>query len=232
MIPKIIHYCWFGGKIKPKYLLEYLGTWESILDDYEIIEWNETNFDINSNIFTKEAYENKKFAFVSDFVRLHAVFHFGGIYLDTDVEVLDTFNGFLNKNAFIGFEGDYHIGTAVIGAEKNNDIIGIFLKYYQNKKFILDNGEFDQTPNTHIIANILVEKGLLLNDSYQVINNSFEIFPKEYFSAKSYFTGEIVKTSNTVSVHHFACSWFPWHLKARLQLSYYLKAIKRNFQKN
>lgn len=231
MIPKIIHYCWFGKNPKPKYLLKYIRTWENKLDGYEFVEWNESNFDINGNLFTKQAYENKKFAFVSDFVRLYAVFHFGGIYLDTDVEVLESFNGFLNKNAFIGFEGDSLIGTAVIGAQKNNDLIGLFLKHYQNRAFVKDNGELDQTPNTHIIANILIEKGLLFNGNYQVIDNSLEIFPQDYFSAKSFSTGEVISTSNTVSVHHFACSWFPWHIKLRIQLSHYLKTIQRNFYK-
>ncbi len=222
MIPKIIHYCWFGGKTKPKFILKYLKTWECILNDYEIIEWNENNFDINSNLFTKQAYENKKFAFVSDYVRLHALFNHGGIYLDTDVEVLKSFDGFLSKKAFMGFEGDSHIGTALIAAEKNNDVIGEFFKYYQNKKFILDDGQFDQTPNPQIVSHILSKKGLLLNDTYQVVEKSFEIFPKDFFSAKSYLTGEIIKTSNTVCIHHFEGSWLYFLDKIEQKFCYFM----------
>ena len=146
-IPKKIHYCWFGNNELPEEQKKYIETWKKHCPDYEIKEWNEKNFDINSNKYVKEAYEAKKFAFVSDYVRLHALYNEGGIYMDTDIEVLKSFDVFLKHTAFIGFEDLKHIGTGVIGAEKGNKWIRLLLKDYDNISFYTKNGEIDLTTN-------------------------------------------------------------------------------------
>ena len=117
-IPKKIHYCWFGGNPLPKETVEYIKSWKKYCPDYEIIEWNESNFDINRNLYIKQAYEAKKYAFVSDYVRVFALYKYGGIYLDTDVEVFKDFNDLLDNESFWGFEQENYIATSTIGAKK------------------------------------------------------------------------------------------------------------------
>ena len=119
-IPKKIHYVWMGGKEKPKAIKKCMKTWKKYLKDYEIIEWNEHNFDINSHPFVKKAYENKKWAFVSDYVRAYAIYNYGGIYLDTDVFVIDNIDQLLDNKAFVGYEHPDYPFTAVFGAEKGH----------------------------------------------------------------------------------------------------------------
>lgn len=157
-IPKTVHYCWFGGKEKPELTNMCISSWKKHLPDYEIIEWNENNFDINMNNFVKEAYEAKKFAFVSDYVRAYVLYNYGGIYLDTDVEVIKPLDQFLDHNVFTGCESDKYCVTGTIGSTKNHELIKSLLEYYDNKKFRLDNNEYNNTPNTVIITEIIKNK--------------------------------------------------------------------------
>ena len=205
MIPKIIHYCWFGEKPLPPFILSCISTWRSKLPEYEIIEWNEKNFDINKVRFVKEAYSNKKFAFVSDFVRLYALYNLGGIYLDTDVTVLKKFDPLLNSRCFVGFEDQEIIATCVIGVEKNHPLVKEFMEYYHTQSF----DKRDMPPNVIHFSKLLKDRGLNFNNHYQKINDDIEIYPSDYFSAKSFKTGLIKKTTNTYSIHHFAGSWLP-----------------------
>lgn len=201
MIPKIIHYCWFGHNQKPKSVLKYIDNWKKYLPDYEIKEWNENNFDIENFQFTKEAYINKKYAFVSDVCRLYALYSEGGIYFDTDVEVIKKFDSLLSNSIFIGMESDKHkrIGTSVIGAEAHNQFIAKCLEYYANKKFINCDGSFNTIPNTLIISKILAEQK----------NNNIKIYPIDYFSPIDFETKRIFKSPNTYSIHHFSGTWLP-----------------------
>jgi mannosyltransferase OCH1-like enzyme len=213
MIPKKIHYCWFGRNSMPKLAKKCLESWKKKLPDYEIKEWNEDNFDVNIIQYTKEAYEAKKYAFVSDYARFKILHDEGGIYLDTDVEVLRNFDEFLVNESFTGFENIERVAPGLIlGAKKNNTFIKEMYQSYNECHFI----NYDGTMNTETIVDrittILIKRGLILNGKYQQISN-LSIYPVEYFSPKSYETGKINLTSNTYSIHHFAASWKPRYQK-------------------
>lgn len=206
-IPKKIHFCWFGGNELSDLAKKCIYTWNKKLPDYEIKMWSENNFDINSNIFIKQAYESKKWAFVSDYVRLWALYNEGGIYLDTDVEILRSIDAFLDKEAFMGFENKYRLSSAIIGSKKNNKLIGALLDYYNDKSFYNNDMTLNLTPNTQIITQELLGKGLKLNNKEQVIENNLHIYPKEYFSPKSGITKKINITQNSYCIHQFDASW-------------------------
>lgn len=205
-IPKIIHYCWFGRNPLPKDVKKYIESWKKYCPDYEIKEWNESNFNINSITFVKEAYESRKWAFVSDYVRLYALYNYGGIYMDTDVEVLKKLDIFLENDAFSGFESNKAIPTGIMACKKNFKLYLEFMKYYNDKHFILQDGSLDMTTNVEIMTKICQTKGLILNNQKQTIEG-WTLYPNNYFSPKSHDTGRIIITDNTYTIHHFAGSW-------------------------
>ena len=176
-IPKKIHYCWFGRGDKSRKIEECLASW-NILDNYEIVEWNEDNFDINCNEYVKQAYKNKKYAFVSDYARLKVLYEHGGIYLDTDIEVKKDLSDFLNNNLFLGFMYDSLLGTAVIGASKNNRIIGELLEKYDYK-------ELKYEPNNNMFTEYFLNNypNFRLNNEYQELNDNVKIYPKSILKA-------------------------------------------------
>lgn len=218
-IPKIIHYCWFGREEKPEIVRKCISSWKENLIGYEIKEWNEDSFDINSNNFVKQAYENKKYAFVSDYVRVFALYNYGGIYLDTDVEVIQNFNNYLDKESFWGFEvGDY-VATSTIGASKGNKLIKEFLDSYYDKEFLNEDGSFNVTTNVKIVSNIFENLGLKLNGEYQEIEGIGVIYPLEIFSPYDYRYYEDLRNKDTVCIHHYYKSW----LSIRDRFKQYLK---------
>ena len=207
-IPKIIHYCWFGNNEKPNDVIKYMETWKKNCPDYTIIEWNEKNFDITSNLYVKQAYEQKKYAFVADYVRLYVLYKYGGIYMDTDVEVLKPLDRFLENPAFSCFENNNYITTGIIGSVHSNPWIKDLLDEYKELKFIKDDGSLDLTTNVVRITALTINKyGLKLNDLYQNLNDFVIIYPNEFFSPKDWDTGLINCTENTYVIHHFAGSW-------------------------
>lgn len=211
MIPKIIHYCWFGNGPMPELALKCINSWKKFLPDYKLMLWNESTFNLNSHPFTKEAYENRKFAFVTDYVRLWALSNFGGIYMDTDVEVIKKLDDFLIHPAFSGFEDETHIPTGIMGSEKEGKWVKEQLAYYDNRHFVLPDGTLDTTTNVLIMCKNMSENGFILKNSRQNYKNIIEIYPKDYFCPKSYNTGKIYLTANTHTIHHFAGSWHsPW----------------------
>lgn len=209
MIKKTIHYCWFGRGQKPELAIRCIESWKKYCPDYEIIEWNEDNFDINSNLYVKQAYENKKYAFVTDYVRLFVLYNYGGIYMDTDVEVLKPLDLFLKHRAFSSFESNKLIPTGIMASEKGNKWIKDLLDEYKNIKFIDDNGNFDLKPNTNRITELSLKKyGLVLNNSYQELDDgAVTIYPYDYFCPKSVETYQINLTENSYTIHHFSGSW-------------------------
>lgn len=207
MIPKVIHYCWFGRGQKPEAALRCIESWKKYLPDYILKEWNEDNFDITSNNYVNQAYQNRKFAFVTDYVRLFALFTEGGIYMDTDVEVIGSFDKFLHHNAFSGFETDGNVPTGMMAAEKGSVWAKELLDGYADRSFVKEDGALDTTTNTFVITKYMVDKGLVLNNKYQDFPGLCTMYPSDYFCPKDHRTGKIKCTSNTVCIHHFAGSW-------------------------
>lgn len=215
MIPKIIHYCWLSNDPIPEKLQLYMNSWEKHLPEYEFIKWDFNRFPKESSKWVSDAFDNKKYAFAADYIRLFALYHFGGVYLDMDVEVLKPFDDFLNLDEMLCYEKDGNgaIEMAVIGVKKNSNFIKDCLDYYDNREFIKIDNTFDTTTIPCIATKILLENYKVANAS--CINNAIKItsegnipiFPSDYFSPKSYDNGKIYLTSNTVTIHHFAGSW-------------------------
>lgn len=207
-VPKVIHYCWFGNNPLPDSVIACISSWKKFCPDYQIIEWNEKNFDLNINNYVKEAYESKKYAFVTDYVRLYALYNFGGIYLDSDVEVLKPLDKFLEHRAFTGCENEEYCVTGIIAAEQGHPWIKDLLNSYKNRHFIQKNGKMDITPNTKVITQLTTEKyGWVPKNEYQIINEGLHIYPFSVFCAKDYKTGTVYSTNETYTVHHFSGSW-------------------------
>lgn len=207
MIPKIIHYCWFGRKKKPALALKCLNSWKKILPEYELKEWNEDNFNLDMYPYVREAYNSRKFAFVTDVVRLYALYHEGGIYMDTDVEVLKTLDSFLYNCAFSGFENSTDVPTGIMASEKGGRWVKENLRYYEKRHFIKEDGTLDLTTNVTVITQFMLQHGLKRDNSYQSFPDLITIYPKDVFCPKSYDDGKIHLTNNTVTIHHFAGSW-------------------------
>ncbi|MDM5222790.1 capsular polysaccharide synthesis protein [Peribacillus sp. NJ11] len=208
-IPRVIHYCWFGGKDKPDIVEKCMDSWRKHLLDYEIIEWNEDNFNLHINAYVQEAYTAGKFAFVSDYARVHALYHFGGIYLDTDVEVFKPFDDLLHHESFWGFEQENYIATSTIGAAKGNKLIKKFLDSYEKKNFIKEDGSLDQLTNVAIVTELIELLGLKRNGEYQELKNIGVFYPQNYFSPYDYINCRKFFTDETYAMHHFYKSWLP-----------------------
>jgi hypothetical protein len=206
-IPKKIHYCWFGGKELPEPAKKCIMSWKKYFPDYEIIEWNESNYNINKITFAKEAYIAKKYAFVSDYARFDILYDYGGIYFDTDVEVIKPFGYILKNNAFMGFEsiGDVNSGLGM-GSIAGNEIFQKIIKYYNGRHFLKPDGSYNTRTVVSIASDIMTMYGLKRENRVQNIDG-ITIYPIEYFCPMSFETGKIEITNNTVSIHHFDGSW-------------------------
>ena len=209
MIPKVIHYCWFGRGELPPLAKKCLASWKKYCPDYEIKEWNEDNFDLDSYPYVREAYDKRKFAFVTDVVRLYALYHEGGIYMDTDVEVLKPLDRFLSHHAFSGFENDQSVPTGIMASEKGGRWAKENLAYYEGRHFLKEDGSMDFTTNVTTITNYMLPLGLKQDNTFQDFPGLITLYPKDYFCPKSYVDGKINLTSNAYTVHHFAGSWVP-----------------------
>lgn len=206
-IPKIIHYCWFGGKPKPPLAQKCLASWKKFCPDYEIIEWNEGNFDIETApLYVRQAYQSGRWAFVTDYVRLKALIEMGGIYMDTDVEVIKPFTPFLKHKAFVGFESPDRIQTGLMACEKGFALFLEFEEHYHTASFYLPDGSEDITTNVSVLTGLCRKYGLVPNDSFQVVQD-LAIYPRQYFCPVDYETEKLKKTRKTVTIHWFASSW-------------------------
>lgn len=212
MIPKKIHYCWFGGKPLNKLGKKCLKSWKKYFPDYEIIEWNENNFDLNCCQYVKEAYEAKKWAFVSDYVRYKVLYEQGGVYFDTDVEVIKSFDDVLEKGSFMGCENtDYKKDIAInpglgCAVEPGLDFYREILEDYEKSSFLKDDGSLNLYTIVDRTTEFLKKYGLKNTTDVQQVAG-INIYPVEYFAPIDMRNGKVTITKQTHSIHRYAASW-------------------------
>lgn len=215
MIPKIVHYCWLSDEPYPQNIAKCIETWRKYLPDYKFIKWDFNRIDKSKFKWVSDAYDNKKYAFAADYIRGYALYNYGGIYLDSDVEVLKSFDDLLSHHYFMGCEfNKTSPEAAVIGAEKGHPFFQCLLNYYEGRSFIKADGSLDRRTLPSIFKEILEEKFDVIHvSSPKEIDDDNEmkicILPYYYFSPKSTFNGHIYKTGETYAIHHFANTWFP-----------------------
>ena len=200
MIPKLIHYCWFGHNNISELGLRCIESWKKELPDFELKKWDETNFPIDDYSFAKEAYRQEKYAFVADVARLYALQHEGGVYLDTDMEILKPLHHLLNDTAFMGFETDEYVATGIIGSVPNGDFINLLLNHYKSLSFSM-------LSQPYIATSILDKLGFSINGESQTAEGLLTIYSEDYFYPYSIFARRTRFTPNTVSLHHYEGSW-------------------------
>lgn len=207
MIPKKIHYCWFGGNPKPDSVQKCINSWKRFCPDYEIIEWNESNFDIHCMPFVEQAIRAKKYAFASDVARLIVVYENGGLYFDTDVEVVKSFDDLLANKAFLGFENSEYVASGLgFGSEAGVAFFKEHIDAYKDEVFINPDGSFNMLGCPRVATKLLLDKGLVQNGQEQIVDG-VHIYPSDYFNPYDSITGKLTKTANTYSVHWYDASW-------------------------
>ena len=220
MIPKRIHYCWFGRNPLPESAQKCIISWRKFFPDYEIKEWNEDNFDVNEIPYTEQAYRVGKYAFVSDYARFKILYEHGGIYFDTDVEVIKSFDEILSEGAFMGCELNTPQYSAVnpglgLGAQPGLKLYSEILNKYSTLSFYNKDGTYNLTTIVKHTTDILILHGLTTTDEIQTIEN-IRIYPKEYFNPLNDNTGQLEITPNTHSIHWYSKTWLdvsPWRMK-------------------
>lgn len=225
MIPKIIHYCWISDEQYPEIVQKCIASWQKFLPEYEFMKWDANTFDMNSSPYVAQAFKQKKWSYIADYIRVWALKNYGGIYLDSDVEVLKSFNDLLNQNAFVCFE--HHateefpiLEAAVIGSEKNGRWISKVFEYFENKNFTDENGKTDVTPIPYPMALKTKEiYNIKFNNETQYFDD-LTVYSRDYFSPKSNHDFEVHLTERTYAIHHFNGSWFP---KCERIISPYIK---------
>lgn len=223
MIPKIIHYCWLSNDPIPVDLQKCMESWKKYLPDYKFMLWNFDRFPKDKSKWVSDAFDNKKYAFAADYIRIYALYHYGGFYLDMDVEVVKPFEPFLELSTMIGYENSKSKGleVAAFGVEKHSEWVKACLDYYDTREFINEDGSFNVQPLPGVIRRCLERNGYKLCDVNSLqeakeIKQKTEIpvFSCDFFSPKNHVNGKIYRTSNTHSIHHFAGSWLPWYFRA------------------
>lgn len=209
MIPKIIHYCWFGKGQKSKLHEQCIASWKKYCPEYQIIEWNEDNYDVNSIPYISAAYKEKKWGFVTDYARLDLVYTYGGIYLDTDVELIRGLDTLLSNECYFGIERENnYINTGIgFGAEKNNSVIKELMDAYRDVSFYEQNGELNLVPCTYYTTRYFEKGGFVRKDFTQKISNVV-IYASDYFCPMDYETRKLFLTNDTISIHWFDASWY------------------------
>lgn len=221
MIPKKIHYCWFGGKELPKLAKKCIASWQKFLPDYEIIEWNEKNFDINESTYIKEIYQAKKYAFVSDYVRVKVLYKYGGIYFDTDVELIKPIDDIIEKGAFMCFEDEDNVAPGLgMMFEPKHKFLKELLDIYEQLNLFEQQNTLKPKTIVFYTMEILKKYGLTKGTQIQKIEGIY-LYPKEYFSPKHWRKFGTIITENTRAIHHFAGSW----LTLGLRIKYFILKI-------
>lgn len=233
MIPKIIHYCWVGNCPKPKSVLYCIESWRKFCPDYRIIEWNESNYDFSKNKYMWQAYEAKKWGFVPDYARLDIVYQYGGIYLDTDVELVKNIDELLSHKAFMGFEdtgdGEFFVNCGHgFGAEPGNEIIEAMRDLYDSVSFRNNDGSYNLLPSPNYTTEALRKFGLIQENKDQLLENMI-IYASDVLCPKNFRTGKMHKTNRTVSIHHFTASWMDEDVRKELL---HIQRIKKSGEQN
>ena len=207
MIPKIIHYCWFGGNPLPELARKCIASWKKYFPNYEIKEWNESNYDVYKIPYTSEAYNAKKYAFVSDYARFDILYQYGGIYFDTDVEAIKSFDSILKNGGFMGLETTGSVAAGLgIGCNAGLGIAYQILEFYTSLHFINSDGSYNTKTVVEYVTEILKKHGLKNENTIQQFDG-FTVYPTEYFCPYSLKTYTLNITDNTYSIHHYEASW-------------------------
>lgn len=207
-IPKIIHYCWLSNDPYPEMIQKCIDSWKQAMPDYQFMKWDTTNFDVNMCNYTRQAFDIKKYTYASDYIRLYALYHYGGIYLDADIKVVKNFEPLLDNEAFTCFESETSVAAWIFGSSKGNPIFKEFLDYYKDRDFILPNGQFDSTPNPVPITATCVEHGLELNHNVKQVLDHITVYPMSYFCPYNpYRSGGDCYSDDTYAIHLFNGAW-------------------------
>ena len=213
MIPKVIHYCWFGRNPLPESAVKCINSWRKHFPDYEIKEWNEDNFDVNIIQYTKEAYEAKKYAFVSDYARMWILYHFGGLYFDTDVEVIKPMDDIVERGPFMGIEDESNLSVHPfvnpglgLGANPGLPLLKEILDYYEDMHFLLEGNTHNMFAIVKITTDVLCKHGIESSNNIQNVASVW-IYPSDYFNPFDNNTGKLIVTNNTRSIHWYSKTW-------------------------
>lgn len=225
MIPKIIHYCWFGHGEKPELAKKCIASWRRFCPDFEIREWNEDNCDYLAIPFMAEAYAAKKYAFVSDVMRLIVLEQYGGVYFDTDVEVVRNISSLLNDEGFIGFENNKFVNSGqVMAAVPHQPIVRAMIEEYEKLHFTNVNGGVNSVGCPHLNTDVMERFGLVRNGREQIVSG-IHVYPADYFNPFDSVTGKLTKTDNTYSIHWYSMSWLPPEIRIKSRIGRMIRRI-------
>lgn len=230
MIPKVIHYCWFGGNPLPKSAKKCISSWKKYLPDYEIKEWNESNFDVNSIPYTEDAYKAKKYAFVSDYARFKILHEHGGVYFDTDVEAIAGMADILEQGSFMAWEtpsgnGVYKIAPGLgLAAKPQEELYSEILSGFENLNYYNADGTRNEYSMIPLVTDILQAHGMKPDGSLQVVCDT-TLYPDDYFCPMNALTGIITRTPNTRTIHHYSMSWMTEKQQRRLRITRFVRRI-------
>lgn len=221
---KLIHYCWFGSKEIPESDKKCIESWNKYLPDYKIMLWNEKSFNIDAHPFAKQAYEAKKYAFVSDYVRVYALYMYGGIYFDTDYLLIKDINPIIETGAILGCENSHFVGTAIMIAEKGNWLMKEMIDYYDSVDFQMQNGDINAIPNTMILTDILENKGFVRGKSWSC--DDVKVYERSVFFPKKLEENKFDIRDETVGIHYFNGSWWSEKERKRSNSKIYNKLVR------
>ena len=227
MIPKRIHYCWFGRGEKPDSVKKCIASWRKFCPDFEIVEWNEENCEYLAVPFMAEAYQEKKYAFVSDVMRLLVLEQYGGVYFDTDVEVVRDITPLLGDEGFIGFENDQYVASGLtVASVAHHPVIQAMIEEYKTLHFVRPDGSITPVGCPRLNTAVLERFGLIRNGQEQIVSG-IHVYPADYFNPLDSATGKLTKTANTYSIHWYSMSWMPKPKRLKVKLGRIWRTIRR-----
>lgn len=211
MIPKIVHFCWFGSNPYPNKIKKCIESWQKYLPNYEFKLWNEETFDIEKSCqYVRDAYKEKKYAFVSDFVRLYALYNYGGVYLDTDIEIINEIPvGILNHKLILSLDDEGYIAGSFIGSKKNVSFLSHMINFYENLSFYNNDGSLNMEVNNTYLQQELIKKGYDYKqiNKQQFLKDDIVLYPDDFFHCRSLTTGKLNITTNSIAIHWHSILW-------------------------